>query len=95
MCIINLYVILSVIVVYMINCVNHPIEISIQKKFYNKAKKKLNERPNLQVIGITGSYGKTSCKHILTTILEQKYNVLKQMQKASAFCLLINPFMIY
>lgn len=32
--------------------------------------------PELQVIGITGSYGKTSSKYILSTILEQKYNVL-------------------
>ena len=32
--------------------------------------------PNMKVIGITGSYGKTSTKYILSTILEQKYNVL-------------------
>ncbi|MBR6504658.1 MAG: hypothetical protein IKT41_02950 [Clostridia bacterium] len=74
--IINLYVILSFFVIYIVNYINYPIEKSVQNKFYNKAKQKLENMPNLQVVGITGSYGKTSCKHILTTILEQKYNVL-------------------
>ena len=32
--------------------------------------------PNLKIIGITGSYGKTSTKYILNTILSQKYNTL-------------------
>jgi UDP-N-acetylmuramoyl-tripeptide--D-alanyl-D-alanine ligase len=31
--------------------------------------------PNLKIIGITGSYGKTSTKYALTTLLKQKYNV--------------------
>lgn len=33
--------------------------------------------PDLKIIGITGSYGKTSTKYILSTILGQKYNILK------------------
>ena len=44
------------------------------KKFYKKAKEKLESMPNLKIIGITGSYGKTSVKNILATILKQKYN---------------------
>ena len=59
-----------------INTVNSPIEKHIQKTFYNKAKKKLEDMPNLRVIGITGSYGKTSTKYAVSTILSQKYNVL-------------------
>ena len=31
---------------------------------------------NLKVIGITGSYGKTSSKNILNDILKIKYNAL-------------------
>ena len=41
--------------------------------FYKKAKKKLNGMPYLPVIGITGSYGKTSSKNILNEILSSKY----------------------
>ena len=32
--------------------------------------------PNLAVIGVTGSYGKTSVKFYLNTLLKAKYNVL-------------------
>ncbi len=38
--------------------------------------KKLNSMSNLKVIGITGSYGKTSSKNILNDILNVKYNAL-------------------
>lgn len=70
------FTILSYFIVLFINIINSPIEKNIQKKFYTKAKRKLQEMPNLKVIGITGSYGKTSTKYIVTTILSQKYNVL-------------------
>ena len=36
----------------------------------------MRENKNLQVIGITGSYGKTSVKFFLTTLLSAKHNVL-------------------
>ena len=74
--IISILTIFSTYVVILINSINKPIEDSINKGFYNAAKKKLEEMPNMKVIGITGSYGKTSTKYILSTILEQKYNVL-------------------
>jgi UDP-N-acetylmuramoyl-tripeptide--D-alanyl-D-alanine ligase len=38
--------------------------------------KKLKNMSNLKVIGITGSYGKTSSKNILNDILSVKYNTL-------------------
>ena len=71
-----LFAIFSYNIVSVINIINSPIEKHIQKGFYKKAKKKLEEMPNLKVIGITGSYGKTSTKYIVSTILSQKYNVL-------------------
>jgi len=40
------------------------------------AKEKIKEFPNVKVIAITGSYGKTSTKEFLTTILSKKFNVL-------------------
>ncbi len=58
------------------NVLASPVEKSVQRWYFNDAKKKLAERSDLIRIGITGSYGKTSCKFILGTILSEKYNVL-------------------
>ncbi len=41
-----------------------------------RAKKKILQFPDLKVIGITGSFGKTSTKEFLKTILSSKYKVL-------------------
>lgn len=53
-----------------------PIERFIFYLYFNDARKRLLENDRLIRIGITGSYGKTSVKFILNTILSQKYNVL-------------------
>ena len=73
----NILVVVAYYLVILINILNKPIEKAIQEKFVIKAKKKLKQMKNLKVIGITGSYGKTSTKYIVSTILNQKYNVLK------------------
>ncbi|MBU1262741.1 UDP-N-acetylmuramoyl-tripeptide--D-alanyl-D-alanine ligase [bacterium] len=52
-----------------------PTEKLINLRYLIMAKKKL-KRLKPKVIGITGSYGKTSTKHILAHILSQKYKVL-------------------
>ena len=46
----------------------------INNNFKRKAIRKLKEMTNLKVVGITGSYGKTSSKNILNDILNVKYN---------------------
>ncbi len=56
--------------------INQPIENMISKHYINDAKKILASRPDLTVIGITGSYGKTTTKFILTRILSEKFNVM-------------------
>ncbi len=53
-----------------------PIEKAVNLWFINDAKKILKSYKNLKVIGITGSYGKTTTKFILTRILSEKYNVV-------------------
>lgn len=53
-----------------------PIVIIIRKRIIKEAKEIINQRKDLVVIGITGSYGKTTTKEFLTTILSTKYNVL-------------------
>lgn len=56
--------------------INSPIENTLGAMYIADAKRKLQAHSNLKVIGITGSYGKTSTKYILASFLEQKYNVL-------------------
>lgn len=56
--------------------INSPIEKSINNKFIKEAKNIISGMPRLTVIGITGSYGKTSTKYFLNKILSVKYNVL-------------------
>ena len=52
-----------------------PVENAVNKGFEFKAEKKLEQFPSLIKIGITGSFGKTSTKNFLTTILSEKYSV--------------------
>jgi len=53
-----------------------PVEKIIQQRYVNDAKRILRSMPDLKIIGITGSYGKTSTKHYLHRILSEKYDVL-------------------
>ncbi|ATY85373.1 UDP-N-acetylmuramoyl-tripeptide--D-alanyl-D-alanine ligase [Kyrpidia spormannii] len=53
-----------------------PVERRINNRFLRAAREKLAQRPDLIIVGITGSYGKTSTKFILGTLLTQKFNVL-------------------
>lgn len=61
---------------FMSNFVNRPIETSINNRFIKEAKDMIDSMPNLTVIGVTGSYGKTSVKFYLQKLLSAKYNVL-------------------
>lgn len=58
------------------NCINQPLEKSINQRFINEAKDMIHSMPQLTVIGVTGSYGKTSVKFYLQKLLSAKYNVL-------------------
>ena len=58
------------------NYINKPVELSINKHYINDAKRMLAACPKLKIIGVTGSFGKTSVKFYLNTLLRAKYNVL-------------------
>lgn len=53
-----------------------PIEKLISEMYFQDAKRILKNRPDLIKIGITGSWGKTSVKFILGTLLQEKYHTL-------------------
>lgn len=77
---INIYLVLSFIgyftyYIVLVACkLNIPVEKCVFLSFKRKAVNKLKNMTNLKVIGITGSYGKTSSKNILNEILNVKYN---------------------
>ena len=73
LCILNIS---SIFIALIANFINSPIEYFGKKHYINQAKKILNEMPNLIVIGVTGSYGKTSVKNFLSKTLSVKYEVL-------------------
>lgn len=54
-----------------------PFTIWRKNKILNQAREIIKNRPELLVIGITGSYGKSGVKELLASILSKKYKVLK------------------
>ena len=65
----------TVITLTVANLLIYPLERTINGAYLRAARKRIQTlRP--KVIGITGSYGKTSTKYILHQILSQKFNAL-------------------
>ncbi len=52
-----------------------PFEMLNSRRYVKLAINKINSRKDLTVIGITGSFGKTTVKNILATMLAEKYKV--------------------
>ena len=76
---------INYLIVYLANVINHPVERIIYHRYKKKAQNKLKENPNLKIIGITGSYGKTSSKNILNDILSVRYNSLATAKSINTF----------
>lgn len=53
-----------------------PVEARINKRYWDEAHNILKNMPDLKIVGITGSYGKTSTKHYLHTILSEQFETL-------------------
>ena len=74
-----LVVVMSVVtpvLVFVIWSITYPIEKAVSQWYINDAKRILKEHKNLTVIGVTGSYGKTTTKFILNRILSEKFNTV-------------------
>lgn len=53
----------------------NPVEKRVHEGFKRKARSKLRAMPELKVIAITGSYGKTSTKFMVNDLLKERYKV--------------------
>lgn len=53
-----------------------PVEAAINRRYYNEARDILRSKPDMTIIGITGSFGKTSTKHYLHRILSEQFDTL-------------------
>lgn len=71
-----IYVLLPIIIsiLYLIIA---PLDYLLKSLLIRRARKALKSHSKLRVIGITGSYGKTSVKEILFTILSSKFKVIE------------------
>lgn len=68
---------ISNFIVFLAFFISLPIENGFRKKFMLEAKKIIDDNSLLKVVGITGSFGKTSVKYYLDSLLKLKYNVCK------------------
>lgn len=57
--------------------ITQPISFMLKKRMVDQAKEKRNKYQDLIVIGITGSYGKTSVKEYLYWVLKDSFSTIK------------------
>lgn len=62
--------------VFIMNILNQPIEKYVRNTFINDAKKIVLSHKQLNVVGITGSYGKTTTKHVVSTIMSESFHTV-------------------
>ncbi len=58
------------------NILTFPVQKMVNNGYIRDARRILRAHPHLVIIGVTGSYGKTSAKYFLTHFLSQTYNTL-------------------
>ena len=70
-----------------------PAEARVQTGFERQAKATLAARPDLTIVAITGSYGKTSVKFAVAEVLRQRFNTLAtpgSFNTPGGVCLVVN-----
>lgn len=94
--VLNILTYLNAFIVLLAMFINTPVERIIYLHFKRKAQQKLKSMNQLKIIGITGSYGKTSSKNILSEILNCKYNALptpKNLNTYNGLIMTVNNYM--
>lgn len=66
----------SHLIILLANMILKPVEKLITGRYINDARRRLASMPDLMIVGITGSYGKTSTKHYLYRILSEQFDTL-------------------
>ena len=92
----NIMLYLNAFIVFIAMLINTPVEKGVYIHYKRKAQNKLKNMPNLKIIGITGSYGKTSSKNILSDILNIKYNALptpRNLNTYNGLIMTVNNYM--
>lgn len=56
--------------------ITRPLDFCIKKILLIRAHRKLARYPNLKIIGIAGSYGKTSAKEVVATVMSTNFKIL-------------------
>ncbi len=64
------------LMIYVMAILTMPIENRVKKYYENEARNILSSSKNLLTIGITGSYGKTSTKNIISDIIDDDFYTL-------------------
>lgn len=64
------------VLVIIMALITYPIEELVKKGYIVLAKQRLKKQKNLIKVGITGSYGKTTTKHIVNDVLSANYYTL-------------------
>jgi UDP-N-acetylmuramoyl-tripeptide--D-alanyl-D-alanine ligase len=83
---------LAALILPLANVILYPVEAGFRRMFVGRARRNLSKAGPV-VIGITGSYGKTSTKEYLAHILSARYRVLatpKSYNTLMGVCLVIN-----
>ncbi len=72
-CILSMYKYVSIGIMLAGNIIAQPILKLLNLRYIKEAKNIIKSNKNMKIIGITGSYGKTSTKNIVASLLEEKY----------------------
>ena len=73
-----------------------PVESLIQDGFKRRARQRLRDRPDLKIVAVTGSYGKTSTKRVMDTLLSLRYHTLvtpSSYNTPMGLCIVINEML--
>lgn len=94
-CILGIMAYLNWFLVYLSNIINKPVEKQVFYHYRRFAVRKLKQMNQMEVIGITGSYGKTSSKNILSDILNVKFDAFPTPKNFNTTYGLINTINNY
>ena len=72
-----LFDVLAPVILSLIVLLFQPLAVFARNRIIKRAKEKRSKFKDLLVIGITGSFGKTSTKEFLAAVLSEKFKVLK------------------